>query len=101
MQYIVNRHPGAIRWLRSKGYYGEVIHQWTDTDTARIGPGDLVVGVLPVLIIAQIRDQGAEFHLLALPAIAFSQRGQELTPEEMDQAGARVYRITRLELEEI
>jgi putative CRISPR-associated protein (TIGR02620 family) len=91
--FIVTRHAGAIRWLNSSGITGEIISQWTDERTNQLVPGDLVVGVLPLPLIADVIRTGARFGLLILPAIAFSQRGQELSPEEMEHAGANVTEI--------
>ena len=58
-------------------------------DVEIIGKGDFVLGTLPVSIIAQINRKGARyFHLtlLTLPEL----RGQELSAEDMQQAGAKL-----------
>jgi CRISPR-associated protein Csx16 len=95
MIYIVTRHKGAIEWLRTKGYSGEVIPH---LDNNKITGGNLYIGVVPVPIIKQILDAGSRFFLLALPDIAFSQRGQDMIPDEMEGAGARLIEVKRIEL---
>lgn len=95
---IVSRHPGAIAWIKSKGFEGEQIAQFTPEMAQE---GDTVIGVLPVPLIASVLNAGAQFILLSLPAVAFSERGQELTPDQMDAAGAKLHRITDICMEEI
>lgn len=94
--YIVTRHKGAIAWLREHLVSGTVVEQWTGSEV--ISASDCVIGTLPIPMIAGILEKGARFGLLNLPAIAFSQRGQELTPAEMDEAGANVREINKIEL---
>lgn len=99
--YIVTRRACAVEWLRSRGYDGTAIPQWGDEDIARLQPGDIVIGVLPVLIIRDILNSGARFILPHLPGIAFGQRGQELTPDEMEAAGACLHEIVSLEIRDV
>jgi len=91
---IITRHPGAIAWIKSKGYDGEVISQFESPD-----PGETYIGTLPLLMVKSIIDAGGKFILLSLPAVAFSDRGAELTPAEMELAGATLHRIKTLEME--
>lgn len=95
MNYIITRHEGAIRWLRSKGYDGVVIPHLIEGDIVEDG---LYIGVLPIPLIKAILDRGSRFFLLNLPAIAFSERGNELSPEEMDRAGALLLEVRSIEL---
>ena len=92
---IVSRHPGAIRWLKSKFGNAEVIKH---LDVADVTSADTVIGVLPLPMIKAILDKGAHFILLSLPKVAFSDRGSELTPGEMDDAGAKLSRVGSLQL---
>ena len=95
---IVSRHPGAIEWLREKGFEGEVIPH---LDTATVREGDVVIGVLPIPLAKEVIDKGAEFILLSLPQICFQERGKELSPGEMDKAGAKLHRVLSIEMEEV
>jgi len=96
--FIVSRHSGAIKWLRLKGFQGKVI---THLNPATIKAGDVVVGVLPITLVKKLIDKGITVYSLQLPDVPKELRGQELTPEMMDEFGAKVYKITSLEWEEV
>ena len=79
---IVSRHAGAVEWLRRQGIAGTVIEQATADDVA----GKVVIGNLPMHLAAEAHQVGS----IDLPGLAREQRGRDLTPEEMDVAGACV-----------
>lgn len=93
--YIITRHEGAVEWLRSKGYEGDVISHLED---GQITGGNVYIGVLPIPMVKAVLDAGSRFFLLVLPDVAFSQRGKSMTPEEMDHAGAHLVEVKSLEL---
>ncbi|WP_048151080.1 CRISPR-associated protein Csx16 [Methanolacinia paynteri] len=92
---IVTRHPGAVEWLRSKGYTGNTLPHIAEQD---IRKGYIYIGVLPIPMVKKILDTGSRFILLVLPDIAFSQRGQEMSPEEMTGAGACLMEVRSIDL---
>ncbi|MDD1702862.1 MAG: CRISPR-associated protein Csx16 [Methanoregula sp.] len=98
MIIIVTRHSGAIEWLKKKGYAGEVQPHVTDD---QIAGGNIYIGSLPLQMISTILQKGSRFFLLDFPAVSFTQRGQEMTPEEMDRAGARLIEVKKIEMEPI
>lgn len=98
MNKIVTRHKGAIKWLQAKGIKGEIIEHLTPD---KIEEGDKIYGILPVPLIIEALQRRAQVYLLVLPGIAFSQRGQELTPAEMEKAGAKIIRIKSIKTEEV
>lgn len=87
---IVTRHAGAIEWLRLRGVEGAVISHATP-DQVR---GCAVYGVIPLNLAAE----AAEVWAIDLPGLKPEDRGSDLTPEEMDRAGATLsgYRVTRV-----
>ena len=87
---IVTRHQGLVQWLKQHGVEGQVKAQVTAEDVR----GKRVYGVLPLHIAAE----AAEVITVDMPKIKQEQRGQDLSPEEMDAAGARLttYRIIRV-----
>jgi CRISPR-associated protein Csx16 len=95
MIIIVTRHAGAIAWLRAKGFAGDVV---THLTRETIQPGNTYIGVLPVPIIQQILDTGSRFYLLVMPEVTLAQRDREMTPVEMDTAGARLVEVKRIEV---
>ena len=86
---IVTRHAGLVAWLEARGITGRVISQATPADVR----GKRVIGVLPLHLAAE----AAEVVVVDMPGLRLDQRGKDLTPEEMDQAGAvlTVYVVTR------
>ncbi|HOW77965.1 MAG TPA: CRISPR-associated protein Csx16 [Verrucomicrobiota bacterium] len=88
---IVSRHTGAVEWLRQHGIVGEVLAQVTDP--AQIA-GRVVVGALPLHLAAV----AVEVMAIDMPGLRADQRGKDLTPAEMDAAGASLgrYRVIRL-----
>jgi len=87
---IVTRHSGLVEWLHRHGVDGEVVSQATPEVVA----GKDVYGVLPLHLAAQ----AASITTVDMPGLRPDQRGVDLTPEEMDTAGATMtrYRVTRL-----
>ena len=86
---IVTRHAGLVEWLAERGITGRVISQATPADVR----GKRVVGVLPLHLAAE----AAEVVTVDMPGLKPEQRGQDLSPEQMDAAGAAlsVYIVTR------
>ena len=78
---IVTRHKGAVEWLRRNGIEGKVIAHAHESDVV----GEDVIGVLP-------------FHLAYLANtittidmdLPLELRGQDVSPEQMDEFGARL-----------
>ncbi len=84
--YFVTRHQGALDWARAQGVEADPLDH---LDPATIAPGDMVIGTLPVHIIAEICTRGGRYlHLvLDLPPEA---RGKELSAADMTRFGARL-----------
>ena len=78
---IVTRHSGAVEWLARHGISGQVIAHVSDP--AQVA-GKAVVGSLPLHLAALADRVGS----IDMPGLRADQRGQDLTPEEMDAAGA-------------
>jgi len=95
LTWIISRHLGAVEWIKSKGFDGQIVDQFDGT----VVPGDKYIGTLPVPMIADILDSGAEFILLVLPNLPADARGKELTPAMMDEYGASLIQITHIETE--
>jgi CRISPR-associated protein Csx16 len=55
--HLVTRHPGALEWLLARGLT-EIEHV-PHLDPARVEPGDVVVGTLPVHLAAAVCELGA------------------------------------------
>lgn len=87
MKYFATRHEGAIVWAKKNGFNDcEFI---THLNPADIKEGDIVYGILPIFMAAQICAKGARFFALNIN-IPAELRGKELTAEEMDQISCSV-----------
>jgi CRISPR-associated protein Csx16 len=86
--YFVARHPGAIAWAAEHGVRVDV--QLTHLDDPKsVLPGDRVIGILPVNLVADICERGARYWHLALD-VPQDVRGKELTAAQMSEYGARI-----------
>lgn len=86
---IITRHNGAVEWLRRMGITGEVIAHATEDDVR----GRHVVGAVPMHLAAI----AASVTTIDMPNLSADLRGVDLTPEQMDEAGAvlRTYAVVR------
>lgn len=81
---IVTRHVGLVEWLALRGITGKTIVHATEDDVR----GKRVVGALPMHLAAL----AAEIVVVDMPRLVTEQRGLDLTPAEMDAAGASLSR---------
>lgn len=84
MIVIVSRHQGLVDWLRRKGIVGKVIAHATPDDVR----GKDVIGNLPLHLAAMAKS----VTVVDMPALPADWRGQDLSPEQMDEAGATLRR---------
>ena len=91
---IVTRHKGLVSWLWRKLDIDISDVKVIEHATANDVQGAVVYGVLPLDLAAE----AAEVWTVAMPGLRPDQRGQDLTPEEMDEAGAHLvgFKVTRL-----
>ena len=90
---FISRHPGAVDWARKQGINAEVK---AHLDPETVGAGDLVIGTLPVSLVADINARGARYMHLVID-IPPEARGRELTADDMEAFGARLeeYEVNR------
>jgi hypothetical protein len=77
---IVTRHHFLVEWLANKGITGKVIAHATPDDVLE----KHVIGVLPFNLAALAID----VTTVDMPNLRSDQRGMDITPMEMDVAGA-------------
>jgi CRISPR-associated protein Csx16 len=85
--WFVTRHPGAVEWAQRRGL--QIDRYVAHLDPADIAPGDTIIGILPVHLVAQLCARDARYLNLSLdlPAAA---RGRELSAEQLEACGARI-----------
>lgn len=93
---IISRHDGAVAWLRRELPWLEdapVVAHATAVDVVARD----VFGVLPLDLAAL----ATSVTIVVMPGLRADQRGQDLTPEEMDAAGAHleVFQVRRFHSE--
>jgi CRISPR-associated protein Csx16 len=77
---IITRHAGAVEWLQRRGITGDVLAQASPEQVR----GCRVVGVLPLHLAAE----ATELIAIDMPNLRAEDRGRDLSPAEMDAAGA-------------
>jgi len=84
MIYLVSRHPGAIEWCSRQGFHIDITLAHLEPE--RICQGDILIGTLPVPVVAQIQQRGCRYLHISLP-LTESLRGKELSADQMEQLG--------------
>jgi CRISPR-associated protein Csx16 len=85
--WFITRHPGAVDWALRQGL--KVDHWLAHADIDQVQRGDTVAGTLPVHLAARVCERGAVYLHLSLD-LPPHLRGQELTADQLTQAGARL-----------
>ena len=95
---IVSRHQGAIDFVLSNGFNGRIVEQFSPE---MVESGMVIIGILPVHLIGEVLKRGSRFIQIQLPEVPKEMRGQELTPEQMVQYGAKLVEVEQLVLREV
>lgn len=90
LTWMVTRHPGALEWLQAQGLQGQCVPH---LDPQQVGPGDRVIGTLPLHLVAAVCERGAHYFHLSLD-LTPELRGKELTAEQLEACGARLEAFT-------
>ena len=86
----MSRHQGAIEWAK-RYHWGQRLQYVQHLDVCEIKAGDIVIGTLPINLVAEINERGAHYLHLTINLAAI-QRGKELTADDLEAAGARLSR---------
>ena len=71
--FFITRHPGAIEWATRHGL--QVDCHLAHLDPERIAPGDTVIGILPVNLVARVCERWALLQFVARSAAAGARAG--------------------------
>jgi len=85
--WFVSRHQGAGEWFRKQGI--EVERHVEHLHIEEIQADDIVIGSLPVNLVAEICDRGGRYVHLSLD-LPRDWRGKELSPDDMERFHARL-----------
>ena len=96
--YLVSRHPASVEWIEQQGFtINHFLNHFDDTHLTQLKPGDIVMGILPMQIVADINQKGAHYYHLTLN-IPFEYRGKELTQADLIRFGATLteYQVKKI-----
>jgi len=94
--YLVSRHQGAVDWMTHMGHhYDKHLTHLANYD--ELTAGDVVVGSLPINIVADLTEYGVSYLHLSL-YIPEHLRGIELTAEQLSSLDAKLekYEVSRV-----
>jgi len=88
--YFISRHAGAQDWALAQGIEAEMVSHF---DPSVVKDGDIVMGTLPVQMVAAVVASGARYlHLtMSIPA---EMRGKEISSSMMNEMGASLQEFT-------
>lgn len=85
--YFISRHQGAKDWAELQNIKVDLVQSHLDID--QLKAGDVVIGTLPINMVAQLCVLGAKYYHLTLH-LSEELRGKELTAQDMLDAGAKI-----------
>ena len=93
---LVTRHPGMQEWMVRRHHPVDRIR--AHIDPGEVVAGDIVIGTLPVALVAELCTRGAAVYTLCL-SLPEAWRGRELSADEIDRLGGHLRRVTAVLLE--
>ena len=94
--FFVIRHQGAKDWMMKQTVH---IDHWTDDiDLEDVKAGDVVIGILPMRLAADVCEKGAEFIALQIN-VPKEKRGTELCLKDLEEMQCSLcpYTVTKTE----
>lgn len=94
--YLVSRHRGAVEWMQHMGHHYD--QHLTHLDSYdNLCAEDVVVGSLPINIVADLAECGVSYRHLSL-SIPEHLRGIELTAKQLSSFDAKLeeYAVRRI-----
>lgn len=90
--YFISRHPGAREWAVGESIAVDRVLAHFDPDCVQ--PGDVVLGTLPIHLVARVCARGGRYLHLSLE-VPPEWRGRELSAADLRACGARLeaYRV--------
>ena len=94
--WVVTRHKGALDWLIEEGVAFDEHIEHLDLDF--LHGGDVIIGNLPIPMVADINAKGIHYWHLAF-TVPFDLRGVELSATQLRELGIslKAYHVVALE----
>lgn len=84
--YFITRHTGALAWAKLHDVAFDVhLEHLSDLDSLQAG--DVIIGTLPINMVAKLNERGVRYVHLSLD-IPPAWRGRELTADELRECQA-------------
>lgn len=96
--FLVTRHAATRGWIANRGYQeARVVPHLTAELIAALTQGDVVIGTLPIQLIAEVGERGARYVHLSIDMTP-DMRGVELTEADIDRLGGRLeeFKVSRV-----
>ena len=93
---FVIRHQGAREWMKKQPIH---IDYWTDDlEIDLVKAGDIVIGILPMKLAAEVCKKGAHFVALQID-VPKNRRGSELSKDDLEEMQCSLcpYYVTAIE----
>ena len=92
--YLISRHAGAIEWMNHMGYHYDT-HLTHLERSDLLVDGDVVIGSLPINIVADLNARGITYMHLSL-CIPEALPGCELSADQLSALDAKleIYYVT-------
>ncbi len=84
--YFITRHLGALDWANKRGVHFD-IHLTHLLTLEELSAGDMIIGTLPINLVAQANQRGIRYVHLSLE-ISPELRGVELSADQLDECNA-------------
>lgn len=95
--WFVTRHAGAKEWVKGHGI--NVDRLVDHLVLGEVQAGDMILGSLPVNLVAELNSKGARYFHLTL-VLSEELRGKEISAELMQQLGAKLEEFVVIKKEE-
>lgn len=89
--YFISRHQGAVDWVASQNIDVDVVQ--AHLDVSKIMSNDVVIGNLPINLVAEICERGAEYVHLTI-TVPEHLRGKELSEEDLKNHNASLEKFS-------
>ena len=97
--WFVGRHTGALEWVKNQDIaVTKTVTHLSQEDWP--GAGDIVIGTLPVQLVAELNILGVRFMHLQL-TLTEADRGRELTADDMNRLGAKLVEYIAMRIQPV
>ena len=94
LNYFISRHKGAQDWIKEQSI--EIDKFIEHIDEHSLKQGDVVIGSLPINIVARLTEKNIKYIHLELE-LCYENRGKELTKKDLYDLNAKLVAYKAIE----